>query len=158
MNKYSSEIKWGIIFTIVAMGWMYFEKSMGWHGDHIDKLANYTLFFMPIAIMIYVLGIRERRHLQNGIISWKEGFISGLIITLVVALLSPISQYIVHNIISPDYLSNLIKYTVDEGFLTQEQAEVNFNLKSYMSQAFIRALGSGAFTSAIVSLILMRRT
>ena len=157
MGKFSIEIKWGIIFFVVALVWMYFEKMMGWHGDNIDQHATYTLLFMPIAILIYVLALREKKQSNGGLLSWKEGFKSGLIIALVVAVLSPVSQYIVHTVISPDYFDNVIKYSVDNGLLTQEQAEMNFNLKSYMWQAVIGAIGAGAITSAIVSLVIRNR-
>ena len=157
MGKFSIEIKWGIIFFVVALVWMYFEKMMGWHGENIDQHATYTLLFMPIAILIYVLALREKKQSNGGLLSWKEGFKSGLIIALVVAVLSPVSQYIVHTVISPDYFDNVIKYSVDNGLLTQEQAEMNFNLKSYMWQAVIGAIGAGAITSAIVSLVIRNR-
>ena len=157
MGKFSTEIKWGLIFFVVALLWMYFEKLMGWHGEKIDKHATYTLLFMPIAILIYVLALREKKKNNDGLLSWKEGFKAGLVIALVVAVLSPLSQYLVHNVISPDYFGNVIKYSVDNGFLTQEQAEANFNIKSYMWQSVIGAIGAGAITSAIVALFIRNR-
>ena len=154
MGKRSLEIKWGLIFAGVALLWMVFEKWMGWHDEGIDKHATYTLFFFPVAILIYVLALREKRQQLGGAMSWKEGFISGLIIAVVVALLSPLSQYIVHTFISPEYFENIITYSVDNNLTTQEEAEAYFNLVSYMRQGFIGALIAGLFTSAVVALIL----
>lgn len=157
MGKFSVEIKWGLIFFTVALGWMYLEKLMGWHGEKIDQQATYTLLFIPIAILMYVLALREKKHKNNGLLSWKEGFKAGLVVALVVAILSPLSQLIVHKVISPEYFDTVIKYSVDNGFLTQEQAETNFNLKSYMLQSVIGAIGAGAITSAIVSIFVRNR-
>jgi hypothetical protein len=157
MGKFSVEIKWGLIFFVVALAWMYFEKLMGWHGEKIDQHATYTLLFMPIAILMYVLALREKKEKNDGILSWKEGFKAGLVIALVVAVLSPLSQFIVHKVISPDYFDTVIKYSVDNGFLTQEQAETNFNLNSYIWQSVIGAIGAGAITSAIVAIFVRNR-
>jgi hypothetical protein len=158
MDKYALEIRWGFIFAAVALLWMMLEKAMGWHDTHIEKHASYTLFFIPIAFLIYVLALRHRRETQGGYLTWKQGFISGMVIALVVAILSPLSQYIVHNFISPYYFSNIISYSVENGMQTQEEAEAYFNLNSYMMQATVGAIVSGAFTSAIVALVLRTRT
>ncbi len=29
MKKYTTELKWGIIFSLATLLWMYFEKAMG---------------------------------------------------------------------------------------------------------------------------------
>ncbi len=40
MKKYATEIKWGLIFTIVALLWMVFERLMGWHGENIAQHSD----------------------------------------------------------------------------------------------------------------------
>jgi len=40
--------------------------------------------------------------------TFLQGLLSGMVITLVVVLLTPLSQYISHSLISPDYFSNII--------------------------------------------------
>lgn len=132
---------------------MIFEKSMGWHDVHIDKHATYSLFYAPIAIAIYVFALLDKkRNYYHGKMNYLQGFISGLVITLVVVILSPLSQYITSEFISPDYFSNAIAYSVSSGALTQEAAESNFNLNSYMVQAVAGAAFMGMVTSAIVAL------
>lgn len=84
--------------------------------------------------------------------SYKQGFISGLIITLIVALLSPLSQYITSEFITPEYFPNVINYAVESGKMTQTEAESYFNLKSYLIQSVIGALVMGVVTSAIVAI------
>ena len=158
MGNLSLEIKWGIIFILIGFIWKYFEMTMGWHGEHFDRLETYALFYIPIPILIYVLAIREKKSSLGGIISWKEGFITGLKISLFIALLSPLSQYVINSIISPGYFPNAIRYTVDNGFLTQSQAEAYFNLKSQIQQAFISSISAGTFTSAIVAFVLKSRS
>ena len=83
--------------------------------------------------------------------SWKEGFISGLLIAVVVAVLSPLGQLITHSIITPDYFKNALNYSVAEGKLTQTAAETYFNLKSYIIQSIMGALFMGAITAAVVA-------
>ena len=157
MNKYIIEIKWGLIFTAVALLWMVVEKLLGWHGEKIAQHATYTNLFAIIAIAVYVFALLEKRKELSGVMSWKEGFVSGVIITIVVTILSPVSQWVTHQIISPEYFPNVINYVVESGNMTREAAEAFFNLNSYMVQASIGGLVMGLITSAVVALILKNK-
>jgi len=155
MNKISIEIKWGVIFTVVALLWMVFEKAMGWHDVLIAKHAIYTNFFGIIAVLIFVLALRDKKlNFYHGSMTWRQGFVAGLIVTIVVTVLSPLSQFITSTYITPDYFNNIIAYSVEIKAMNQEQAEAYFNLKSYIIQATFGALVMGVVTSAAVAWIL----
>lgn len=129
---------------------MIVEKSLGWHDVHLDKHATYTLFYAPIAIAIYVFALLDKkRNFYQGRMSYLQGFISGLIITLIVVLLTPLSQYISHEYISPEYFPNIIKLSVESGQMTQEEAEAYFTLMNYIQQSLIFAAFMGVITSAV---------
>lgn len=146
------EIKWGVIFAISTLAWMVLEKSLGWHDEHIADHATYTNLFAIVAIALYVFALRDKKkNFYQGQISYKEAFISGVIVTIVVTILSPLTQYIISEIITPDYFSNVIAYAVESGNATQEQAESSFNLQSYIIQASLGALVMGIVTSAVVA-------
>ena len=154
MNKIQTEIKWGFIFTLSGLIWMIFEKSMGMHDEHLEQHANFTLWYAPIAIMIYVLALRDKkRTFYHGRMTYLQGFISGLIMTLVVLILTPFSQYISHEFISPQYFPNIIRLSVEKGQMTQEEAEAHFTLMGYIQQSLIFAAFMGVLTSAMVALL-----
>ena len=158
MKKYKIEIKWAVLFTLVALLWMYFEKSMGWHDELISEHAIYTNFFSIVAIAVYLFALIDKRNnYYQGYMSWKEGFVSGLVLSAFVALLTPLSQWITHALITPDYFANAISFAVSSGRLTQEEAEAYFNFKSYLVQSFIFSFVVGAVTSAIVALFVKRQ-
>jgi hypothetical protein len=149
------EIKWATIFVLVTWMWMFFEKLMGWHeAPGIANHATYTMIFMIPAIGIYVFALREKRvKYYKGRMTWLEGFLSGLGITVLVTLFSPISQYITSEIITPDYFTNVINYVSENEIMTRIDAEAYFNLKNYIQQASVGALVMGIFTAAVVAFI-----
>lgn len=156
--KYKIEIKWSIIFFVVALVWMYLEKLFGLHSTHIDKHPIYTNFFAIPAILIYVFALLDKRNnFFNGKMTYKQGFITGLIITVILALLSPLSQLIISSIISPEYFDNAIEYAIKIGEMTQEDAEKYFSSSSYIVQAFIGTLIMGIITSAIVAIFTKKK-
>ncbi len=158
MKSLKIEIKWAIIFAIAVLIWMLLEKLTGLHNEHIDKHAVYTNFFAIPAIAIYVLALLDKRkNFYNGVMTYKEGFITGLIITAIVTFLSPLTQYITSTIITPNYFPNAIKYAVVKGEMPQEAAENYFNLKNYIIQGLIGAVAMGILTTAIVAIFTTRK-
>lgn len=158
MKNFKTEIKWGVIFTVLALLWMVLEKALGWHDAHIDKHAIYTNFFAVIAIGVFVFALLEKRNKDlGGKMTWVQGLVSGVIISVVVAILSPLSQYITHEIITPDYFQNAINYSVENNFMTEENAKTYFSFKSYLIQSAFGALGMGVVTSAIVALFIRKK-
>ena len=75
MKKFAIEIKWGVIFTIISLIWVFLEKSLGWHDEHIAQHAIYTNLFAIVAIVVYVLAlIDKRKNFYQGKMNWSQGF------------------------------------------------------------------------------------
>jgi hypothetical protein len=154
MNKFSIEIKWGILFSIATLVWMIIENTTGLHDVYISKHAIYTNLFALIAISIYALAIKDKKEtFFKGNMTWKQGFLSGVVLSIVIAILSPLVQYISFTYISPTFFANVIKYAVSSKVQSQEQAEIYFSMKNYMLQGIFGSLSMGVITAAIVALI-----
>ena len=152
IKQYQTEIKWAIIFAAITLIWMTLEKLTGLHSEHIDKHPIYTNFFSIAAIAVYVFALLNKRKTDyNGIMSYKQGVMAGIIITIFVTMLTPLTQLITSTIITPEYFPNVIEYSVNQGLMTEEVAKNAFNLKSYIIQATIGAFIMGLITSVIVA-------
>ena len=157
MQKYRTEIKWAAIFIVMSLLWMVFERSMGWHDVKIEQHPIMTNLFAIPAILVYVLALREKRDKDlGGRMSWKQGFLSGMLISVIVAVLSPLTQYITHAWITPDYFENVIQYAVEVQGETEEAARSYFSFSSYVVQSVIAAIIMGLITSSIVAAVLKR--
>jgi hypothetical protein len=158
MKNIKIEIKWAIIFCVMQLSWMLLEKLTGLYDEHIDKHHIYTNFVAIPSIGIYVLALLDKRkNFYQDTMSYKQGFVSGLIITLIVTLLSPLVQYLISTVIAPEYFPNVIRYSVENGTMTQSAAENFFNLKSYIQQVLIGTPIMGIITTAIVSIFTIRK-
>lgn len=154
MKKIRLEIKWALIFVVMSLLWMLLEKLVGLHSTHIDKHMYLTNLFAIPAIIVYVLALIDKKKKDyNGQMIYKQGFISGLIITTIVALFAPLTQWIISTVITPEYFPNAIAYSVETSYhKSLEEAEAYFNLKNYIIQSVIGAFVMGAVTSAIVAI------
>ncbi|MBU2018509.1 MAG: DUF4199 domain-containing protein [Bacteroidetes bacterium] len=152
------EMKWGIIFVAMMLIWMVLEKLLGFHDQYIEYHPIVTNFVMIPAIWIYVVALkRKKKEAYNGSMTFGQGFKSGLIMTLVITLLSPLTQYVTSIYITPDYFSNVINYSVENNLMTLQEAQDYFNLKSYMIQTVAMTPVMGIVTTLIVAGIVSLR-
>ncbi|MBC6992745.1 DUF4199 domain-containing protein [Neolewinella lacunae] len=157
MQQYRIEIKWGLIFVAMSLLWMLGERLVGLHDELLEHHAVWTNLIAVPAIILYVLALKDKReNFYGGKMSWGQGFKAGMIVTAVVAILSPLTQLITSKIITPHYFDNVIAYSVAQGLSTQADAEAFFNLGNYIVMGFIGAIVMGAVTSAIVAIFAKR--
>lgn len=158
MQKFKHEIRWAFLFSITTLIWMLLEKGAGLHDKYIEYHPMVTNLFAIPAIAVYVFALRlKKKSYYSGDITYKQGFISGALMTLFVSLLAPITQYITSVYITPEYFPNVISYAVKSGEMTQAEAEEYFNLKSYMIQTIIATPIMGLVTTAIVMIFLRKK-
>lgn len=156
MKNIKIEIKWAIYFTLMSLVWMLLEKLSGLHGTYIDYHLYLTNLFVIPAIWFMVLALKDKKNFfYNCDMSYKQGLISGIIISAIIALLSPLTQWITSYVITPEYFPNVIKRSVELGYYkTSIEAEANFNYKNYAIQSTIFAFVFGVITTAITMIFL----
>ncbi len=158
MNNYRIEIKWGLIFVVMMMLWMLGERLVGLHDELIAHHATWTNLVAIPAVILYVVALRTKRDdFYGGKMSWGQGFKAGLIMTAVIVVLTPISQWLTTTVITPDYFANAIAYGVETELTTQEDAAAFFNFQSYVVMSLIGAALMGVITSAVVALFVRRK-
>ena len=156
MEKIKIEIKWAIIFSIVGLLWMLLEKLSGLHSTYLDYHLYLTNLFAIPAIIMMVMALKDKKkNFYNGQMTYKQGLISGIILSVFIAVLSPLTQWLTTYVITPEYFPNVIKRSVEIGYYkTTEEAQANFNYKNYAIQGAIGALIMGVVTTAIAMIFI----
>ncbi len=158
MKNYKIEIKWAVIFAAMFLLWMTMEKLTGLHDKYLEQQQFVTMLILIPSVIIYVLAIKDKKkNFYTGYMTYKQSFLSGLMLTVFVVLLSPINQLITSYIITPGYFDNVIDHTVKSGMFTQQQAEAQFNIKSYIITSIVGALATGLIFSSIISIFTKSR-
>lgn len=160
MKSIKIELKWAIIFSIMGLLWMVLEKLCGLHGKHIDYHLYLTNLFAIPAIIVMVMALKDKKEaFYGGNMSYKQGLISGIILSTIIALISPLTQWITSYLITPEYFPNVIKRSVELGYYkTSAEAIANFNYKNYAIQGAIGALGMGIVTTAMAMIFIRTKT
>lgn len=156
MKNIKIEIKWALYFALMTLVWMVLEKITGLHDQYLDYQQYLTNLFAIPAILFMVWALKDKKkNFYNGNMSYQQGLVSGIILSLIIALLSPLTQWIISYLITPDYFDNVIKHTVETGyFKTKAEAEAQFNYKNYAINSTIFAFIFGVITTAIAMIFI----
>lgn len=160
MKNLKTELKWAIWFSLMTLAWMVLEKICGLHGKYIDYHLYLTNLFAIPAVWFMVMALKDKRKTgYGGSFTYGQGFVSGLILSLMIALISPLTQWVISFLITPEYFPNVIKRSVELGYYkTTAEAEANFNYPNYAVQSSVAALLMGLVTTAIAMLFLRSKT
>ncbi|MBC7440123.1 MAG: DUF4199 domain-containing protein [Flavobacterium sp.] len=153
MKNFSIEIKWALRFTLLTLAWAIGEKSIGLHDKYIENYAMCSLLFIFPTFLFYYLALAEKKkYFFHNQMVWKQGFVSAIVISFIIALLNPIAQFVVYKSITPHFFENIIAYKIKNTAMSLKTAQDIFNLKSYILQTTFSGLSYGIITGAIISL------
>lgn len=151
-----TELKWGVIFSAMGLIWLTLEYLVGLQSRFIAWHWVLTNLVAIPSVIIMVLAILEKRRVVGGTISFKQAFLCGFGVSVVVAALSPLTQFMFHRLIHPGYFENAIRYGVEQGKTTLAEAQAFFNLQSYMLQSVCAAIIIGSITSLVIAAMIKK--
>ena len=159
MKKFTIEFTWAVIYTLASLLWTVLEKTLGFHDEYVGGQMTFVWLFGLVAIPIYFFALKDKRdNFYNRSANWTQLFLSGVIISVFVALLSPLAQYISLDLISPDFIKNNVNYFVTANKMTAGRAEMFFSFRSLVIQAISNGISVGVILSAILALFLRNET
>lgn len=127
-----------------------FEKAMGWHDEHIQYHIVYSLLIIfPQALLFYFALIEKKKKYYQGKITWQQAFLSGGVLSLLIAGISPATMYYMHTFLSPNFLPLAIEKFVASGG-DEATAQSYHSLEAYIKNAILFNVSMGIVLSAIV--------
>ena len=158
MKNLKTEVKWAVVYVIMTMVWSLLGKVLGFHDSRIDQgIIFNTLIIIP-SVIIYVLSMREKKlRYYHGQISYRQSFISGLILTGFVTVLGPVYP-VFTNIISPDLFEDSIRFVVTSNQMSEADAAKQFTLSSFVVQGIFGSIMFGVVYSVVISIFLKSKS
>ena len=158
MNNFFIEIKWALRITLLTLTWAIGEKALGLHEKHIQNYALCSLLFiLPVILFFWLALVEKKQYFYNNNMNWSQGFFSGILISFIIALLNPITQFVIYKSVTPHFFENIITYKIDNTAMTFKTAQNIFNLKSYIIHTSFSGLSSGIITGALVSVFIKNK-
>ena len=157
-EKFRIEFRWSSIFTAISIVWVYAEKYLGLHDTYIEYHSIVSLVLLiPFALSIYMCLRAKKETIYKGNMSWQKAFVSGALLSLLVAALSIGTTYVMVEYVSPKFFEIAIQKSVAQG-ADKDMIQQFFNLNAYISQGIMFYLAFGVMISAILALLLKSKT
>lgn len=158
MEKFKIEFKWASIFTAINLVWIYIEKYLGLHDEHIDyhSIVGLVMLF-PLGFVIYMSLKQKKRDYYKGEMTWQKAFVSGALLSLLIAGLSPGPIYVMSEFVSPDFFEIALSKGIAKG-IPEEFANQLYNLDAYIKSAIFFYLAFSIMISAVVGLVIKNRS
>lgn len=151
MSQYRIEIKWAIIYAAVVMAWFLGERIAGLHGRYIALQGDISLLLLiPIIVVYSFANMDKKRRFYKGEMTYLQGFLSGLRLTVCILIITPFTQLISSYLISPDFFNRMIDFSVKTGNLTPGQARRQFSYGNFVFTNLLAEIITGVPISAFV--------
>lgn len=149
------ELKWVTIIFVVHIVWHIFERVLGFYGDRsaYEEFAGFG--FLLVYSLLMLLAIFNLKSRNGGLLNRRQGFLSGLFISLIMVVLSPLMVAILAFGIQPDYFNIMIANALENGeYQAYEAAALEYSywgvVKLYMAGYLLVGSLSGAFWSFLL--------
>jgi hypothetical protein len=149
----------GIILSVWLMTWYYFE----WYQSSFSYPLIYINY--PIQMVWLYWGIRETRIKKySGEISYPSALLSGLIISLTVALIYSLANYLYFKFAGGDFVSFAISQSIVNIKNPQEVIKESMRIKEMINPAsqaldgFLDKLIPGIVFTFIFSMVLRKKS
>ena len=142
-------LKYGILFSIMTLTWLTLEYVTGFHTTLINYHPIVTNFILIPAIILFRKAMIEIKASSTEPLAFRNYFIEGLKISLIITILSPVEQYIFSYYINPDFYHAMIENAVAGNHASREQAEAYFNFNNYVTESLIGSAFMGILFSGI---------
>jgi Protein of unknown function (DUF4199) len=141
------EFRFSVLTALLTLLWLILEYVVGLQDTYIALHPYVSLIAFIIPVFTYRLALIEKLDQKSGKLTFSQAFLTGLLMTVFIAILSIPVQLAFHKLINPDFFSNMILYAVQKTKATPEQAAIFFNLKSYITESVIEYFVIGIIVS-----------
>jgi len=153
-----TELKYAVIFVFLSLAWNCLEFFAGLQDKYIELHPYFvTPFFILMTSVIYYLAIREKKWIQYRRITFIQGLITGMRLTLFILLLNPAALYLFSEFINPNFYNAFIQHDVLSGKMTQAEAADYYNLYNFIKVGTLYRFIMGILATAIISFFLRNR-
>lgn len=110
-----TELKYGLIAGVGVSIYILFEYLLGFHttSPEIGEYSGYFSAIIPIIVILFA--IREKRDRSfNGVITFGQSFITGIIVTTISAFIITVFFVIYNDHINPQMMTNLSNWKAEQ--------------------------------------------
>ena len=144
------ELRYAILSALILLLFLILEFVAGFQDTLIAYHPYVSLLAFIIPAFTYRMALIEKIEQKFGKLTLAQAGFCGLMTTLFFCILVIPVQLAFHQLINPDFFSNMILYAIKTGKQTPEHAALFFNLKTYIIESVLGFFVVGLIISVIL--------
>jgi hypothetical protein len=145
------ELRYAVLTSLLVLLWLIMEFEIGLQDKYVAFHPYISLLAFLIPVVTYRLAIREKIEEKYGKLSFKQAFVSGLLMTFFCSILAVPIQIGFQKLVNPDFFETMITYTAQKSHSTMEQAAQYFNPRNYIAEQVLYTFIIGTIISLILA-------
>lgn len=147
----NNAVKYGLILTGTIVVWLAVMHSLGAYSAQKTEMSIVDYFYVLVPAIVLYLGIKEKKKMSKNRLTYKEGVIEGLRISVIYGVLSPIVFYLYYTLVNPDAIQFAKKAY---GMMQFSDREVMF---ADLAVQFVFSILGGLIMSLVISYFLSKK-
>jgi len=143
-----NHVKYGLIMSKATALFVLFMHFTGQYTNMKEKSPLEMIFIIFVPIIVWYLGIKARKKELKGKLTFKQGFVAGVKISIVFAITSPFVFLLYYTLVNPSMIDFMKKEYMMPNATTGQIIAFD------MLVQFLAALVMGSIYGAIISLFL----
>ncbi len=147
-----------ISYFFIFIIWKACEKLIGLHDNNINLYPFISdLIIIPL-ILLYSTGFKKYRIGLGGKITFINGIGFGLMATLFIVALTPVSVWIFDQFINPNFYASMIQYQIKNHVSTLEIAKQSFNHENFKQSCILGNTVTGTLLTVVLAIISSKKS
>lgn len=140
------------MYVIASFIWSCIEYLSGLETTHINLHPYFvTPFYILLTAAIYILAVREKRASLGGSITFGKAMRTGIVLSLFIFLLNPVSFYVFNTFVNPNFFTDFAQYKMQTEIITKESADAYYNFNNLLIRGSIYRFVMGIVATVLTS-------
>ncbi|HWB63746.1 MAG TPA: DUF4199 domain-containing protein [Chitinophagales bacterium] len=145
-------IKFAVLNSLLLLIWLSGEYMLGFQDKFITAFPVLNMASLIIPVVCVWLLLRQIKSENDGMLTYQRAFLSGLLFTIMSAVLVIPVRYIFSHYINPEYADNLLKSIIAvTGQQTGGKLQFSFSEGPFLLMEAIYTFSAGTFATLVFS-------
>lgn len=132
IRSFDKELKWSAFFAFGMLVWVFAERTIGLHNEHLYALDSSRHIAMIFFAVCYVACLCEKRKKHTeGVTSYWDSLVSCLAMTILVLFFLVPINYLTLMVVSPDLLLNQARYEMVNTSYSHHEIMGRYTIANY---------------------------
>jgi hypothetical protein len=145
------KLRYAVLTNLLILTWLTVEYLLGLQDNYIALYPYTSALSVGFFFFCYQKAFTEETELRQGSFSFKQGILSGFLLSLFTGLIAGPVHYWFYKFINPELIGNILQHTIAQSHAAPEVLAHFINRPALTFQAMLYTFLAGILVSLILA-------